>query len=185
MLPHKLSILLGLVLIGGCATVRPVGKGDVSVLPLQVAHVEPKSGSLIALWMPMRGPDGKSTRLEPVLVTSRYATFIYWASPEYEPDAAEKRLFIFYDNVLKKCWQTRDYAAYLDVIAHQPQDVDVLQIETCTVPRCYMPAEDWKRLEAAMAVRNIRWAIDPATAGPMRFCYCEATGDFVYPGDRQ
>lgn len=177
-------IVAALVVLTGCIATDRKGTGSSRVPALRAAPIDAGSGNLIALWMPMRG-EATGTRLEPVVVKDRYATLIGWPNPEYTEDAATKRVFIFYDNVLKKCWKTRDYEAFLDVVAQQPRGIEVLQIETCSVSRCYMPAEQWKRLETAMAAREMRWASDPVSGGPMRFCYCESTGDFVYPGDGQ
>jgi hypothetical protein len=125
-------------------------------------------------------------KLDPVLVPHPYAVYIYWPSEEYVPNSAADRVFIFYDNVKKRSYQTRDYDAFVRVVAQQPRDITLLQFETCSVPRCYMPGDQWDQLEKVLAAGNRRWAVSPVSDDRYaRFCYCESTGPFIYPADRE
>ena len=179
---RRITILayIGVTAFGGCTGTTPMRRSTSAPAVIESSHVDPKTGDLIALWMPMRG--GK---LEPVLVPHTYAVYILWPSPEGYPEPVNKRLFIFYDNVAKKCYQTEDYDAFLAVVSRQPSDITLLQIETCTVGRCYMPKEQWDRLEKVLAKGNRRWAVNRETGNRLSmFCYCEAQGDFIYPADK-
>jgi hypothetical protein len=166
---------------GGCSQpVQPAGPASASAV-IESSHVDPNTGNLIALWMPMRGPKGGQV-LQPVLVSHPYEVYINWPSEENEPNSAAKRFYIFHDNVGKKSYQTKDYDAFLAVVARQPRGISLIQIETCSVPRCYMPTDQWGRLEKVMAAGGRKWGSEDCTS---RFCYCEAVGEFVFPGDRK
>lgn len=176
----KWMIVLALAVVGGCAATVRAPQSTAEPAVIESSHVDPESGDLIALWMPMR--EGK---LEPVLVPHPYAVYILWPRPEDHPEPADKRIFIFYDNVAKKSYQTTDYDAFLAVVARQPRGITLLQIETCTVARCHMPKEQWDRLEKVLAEGNRRWAVNPGYGDrTWVFCYCECRGDFIYPGDK-
>jgi hypothetical protein len=147
-------------------------------------HVDPESGNLIAWWMTRREGTPKG-ELVPVLATHPYAIFIQWPSEEYCPDSADKRIFLFYDNVKKKSYQTRDFEAFLKVVAAQPRDIRLRQFDTCTQSRAYVPKEPWDRLEKVLAAGNRTWATNPVTENRIiRVCYCECDWDFVFPGDK-
>ncbi len=176
--------LVALVLLVGCTATAPLGTRTTAPAVIESSHVDPKTGNLIAWWMARREGTPKG-ELVPVLVTHPYAIFIQWPSEEYYPDSADKRGFIFYDNVAKKSYQTRSFDAFLDVVAKQPRDITLLKFDTCTVSRDYMPKEQRDQLEKVLAEGNRKWAVNPAEgARTMRVCYCEFDWDFVLPGDK-
>lgn len=173
----RMTFVLVVAFLAGCASRGPS-------LVSESSHVDPKTGDLIALWMPMRDAAGRPDRLDPILVPAPYAVYVAWPNPEYDPDFAAHRIFIFYDNVAKRSYQTRDYDAFLAVLSRQPVGISIVQIDTCTLSRCYMPADQWARLEQTLKSRGMRLASDDVSESIRRFCYCEATGDFIYPGDK-
>jgi len=179
----RLAVLAfaGLLLASGCTlTDRSPQKTSIPGV-IESAHVDPETGNLIALWLPR-----DTGKLDAVLVTCPYAVYIYWPNPEYVPNAAESRVFIFYDNVGKKSYQTRDYSTFLAVVAEQPQGIELLRFETCSMPRCYMPQDEWRRLEQVLAAGNRHWGTNPVEeASTITFCYCETKGEFIYPGNKQ
>ena len=173
------------LLLGGCTQ---TGSEDSSrtkpPLVIESSHVDPATRNLIAWWMTRREGKPKG-ELVPVLVTHPYGIFIQWPREEFYPDSADKRVFIFYDNIAKTSYQTRSFNAFLDVVAKQPRDITLLQFDTCTEGRDHMPKEQRVRLEKVLAAGNRTWAIDPATDTRIaRVCYCEYDWDFVLPGDR-
>lgn len=171
--------LVIILFIAGCA-----GKAAVTHPPTlegvsQTAQVDAKTGNLIALWM--NNVEGQKTpQQEAVLVPSPYAMFISWPNPEYVVQAEQKHVFIMYDNVAKKCWQTRDYRQFLQVVAQQPKDITIDRLDTCTVSQCYLPEKELKELAEVMATRNIHWGEESRI-----FCTCKSDGVLIYPGDRK
>ena len=182
MIAKMTALAMGwIAVLSGCVSPPTTSRTTIAPAVIISSHVDPESGDLIALWMPERGQ-----KLRPILVPHPYAMYILWPSEEHEPNAANKRVFIFYDNVTKKSYQTKDYDAFLNVIRRQPRNITLLRCETCTVPRCYMPGKEWKKLEKALAEGNRRWATNPVTEdNTFGFCYCEAVGEFIYPGDKR
>jgi len=173
------------LLLSGCDQSGPkeITSTDPPVV-VESSHVDPETGNLIALWMIRTEGTPKGERV-PVLVPHPYAIYILWPRAENHPEPADKRIFIFYDNVAKKSYQTRSFDAFLQVVANQPRDITLLQIDTCTVSRCHMPREQWHRLERVLADGNRRWAVSPCTRSRISwFCYCEFQGGFIYPGDK-
>lgn len=185
MLRHTMCIAGACLLLAGCQnTTRLDTREAMPPVVVESEHVDPESGNLIAWWMTRREGTPKG-ELVPVLVTHPYAIFIQWPSEEYYPDSADKRTFIFYDNVKKKSYQTRDFEAFLKVVAAQPRDISLLQFDTCTVSRAFVPEEQWNQLEKVLAAGNRTWATNPAEgARTIRVCYCEFDWDFVFPGDQ-
>jgi hypothetical protein len=147
---------------------------------VDASRVDPASGNLIALWMQGEGANSKR---EPVLVTKPYAMFVYWPHPEYEKNADHKKVFLFYDNVAKKTYQSRDFDAFLKVMAEQPRDISVTRIDSCTVSRWNLPGDERGRLDKVMAEGNRKWADNPDNPDRIIFCYCKYSDDFLYPGD--
>ena len=174
-------VMLSAFAAAGCPGPTQPIQGKVAPAVIESSHIDPNTGNLIALWMPMRGSKGGQYLL-PVLVSHPYEVYINWPREEYEPNSAAKRFYIFHDNVAKKSYQTKDYDAFLAVVARQPRGISLIQIETCSVPRCYMPDDQWGRLEKVMAAGGRKWGSEDCTS---RFCYCEAVGEFVFPGDRK
>lgn len=172
-----------LILIGCQGTSRITTTEAMPSTVVESTHVDPKTGNLIAWWMTRREGTPKG-ELEPVLVTHPYAIFIQWPSEEYYPNSADKRIFIFYDNVTKKSYQTRDFDAFLKVVAAQPRGISLLQFDTC-VSRDYMPKEQRERLKKVLANGNRTWAVNPAEgARTIRVCCGEFDWDFIFPGDK-
>ncbi len=185
MLRHTMCIAGACLLLAGCQnTTRLDTREAMPPAVVESDHVDPESGNLIAWWMTRREglPKGE---LVPVLVTHPYAIFIQWPSEKIHPDSADKRIFIFYDNAKKKSYQTRDFDAFLKVVAAQPHDISLLQFDTCTVSRAFVPKEQWNQLKKVLAAGNRTWAT--STGGPAHkqlVCYCEFDWDFVFPGDK-
>jgi len=185
-MPAKMTAvsLVAFVLLVGCTATAPVGTGPTAPAVIESSHVDPKTGNLIAWWM-SRSEGTPKGELVPVLVTHPYAIFIQWPSEKYNPDSADKRIFLFYDNVAKKSYQTRNFDAFLGVVAKQPRNIALLQFDTCTVSRDYMPRGQRDQLAKVLAEGNRTWAVNPAEgARTMRVCYGEFGWNFVFPGDR-
>jgi len=162
---------------------------------IESSHVDPDSGNLIAWWM-VRDHGPTPGELEPVLVTHPYAVFIQWPNEEWtlHAHAANKRIFMLYDNVAKKSYQTRNVAAFLDLVSKLPRDSTIARFDTCTVTRNHMPRELWRPLEEALAEKDPLWAklrssdieeVEEAYYSRMVVvCYGVYEWDFVFPGDR-
>ncbi len=180
-------VIMGLSLLcGGCAQVETVTiDGQMIEGAVQRSHRDLQSGNLIALWKEKAQRDGTKV-LEPVLVTHPYAMFIYWPKPEWVKGKYAKRVFVFYDNVKKVIYQTKDYDTFLKVVSLQPKNIELVQIETCTVPRCYMPKEQRARLEKVLADGQRTWNKKTSTEdGLIRYCYCyEGKLEFIYPANK-
>ena len=150
---------------------------------IERSRVDPETGNLIAFWM-VRSEGQPTNERVPVLVTHPYALFIQWPSEEYDPDSANQRLFVFYDNVAKKSYLTRDFDVFLDVVSKQPRDITLRQFETCTISRDYMPEAQRGKLEKVLKAGNRTWAVIPERGtNSFLVCYCEFLGDFVFPGE--
>ena len=182
---RKLAYIAAFLIVSGCATEsqKDLG-GQISNKVIESSCVDPETGNLIAWWMVRREGTPKGEKV-PVLVTHPYAIFIQWPNEEWCPDSVNKRIYIFYDNVVKKSYQTRDFDTFLNILAAQPHNISLLQFETCSDPRCWMPEEHWNRLEKVLAEGNRKWAVNPAEgARTIRICYCVFDWDFVFPGDK-
>ncbi|MCD4825964.1 MAG: hypothetical protein K8S55_15340 [Phycisphaerae bacterium] len=157
---------------------------------VESSHVDPKSDNLIALWIPVRADDfaqTKKLKLKPVLVPQPYAMYMFWWDTKQLPKGKPDKVFLFYDNVNKKSYQTCNYGEFLTFLSRVPQDIDILLIDTCTASQTrYMPPKERKRLEDVMQSGNRRWATCKINGRKrMIFCYCEAKGPFLYPGDKR
>ena len=155
---------------------------------IESSHIDSKTGNLIAWWMTKYegAAKGEARPRVPVLVTHPYAIFIQWRDEESDPNSADRRVFIFYDNVAKKSYQTESFDAFLNVVANQPHDITLLQHETCTASRCSMPKEAWERLEKVLTDGNRTWAVNPVNDTRFQIdCYCEFEWDFVFPCDEK
>ena len=158
---------------------------------IERSHVDPETGDLIAFWKIGRGEGAPKGERVPVLVkhpyplvTHQYAMFIQWPNEEWHPDSADKRVFIFYDDVAKKSYQTRDFDAFLKVVAKQPRDITLYLLDTCTVSRDYMPEKQWSQLAKVLADGNRTLAeAEPNHLLKQLVCYCSFEWDFVLPGD--
>jgi len=172
--------LIGWIFLVGCVggKVGEVASPEVKGVSRK-AYVDEKSGNLIALWM--NNVEGEKTpKLEAVLVESPYAMFICWPNPEYVPKEQRVYLFIMYDNVRKKCWLTRDYGQFLQIVDNQPKNITIEQLDTCTVSQCYLPPKERKELETVLAGRNIQWGQET-----QKFCTCRSDGELIFPGDKK
>jgi len=116
-----------------------------------------------------------------VLVDTPYAIFIQWLNEEYFPDSADKRVFIFYDNVKKKSYQTRNFDAFLDMLAKLPRGITLYKYDTCTILRDEMPKEQRDKLEKISPNGIPVWdGNDNRIRG---VCFCQYEWDFILPGD--
>lgn len=142
------------------------------------SRVDRKSGNLIAMWVRYRGDCGDG--METVVIPDRYAMFIKWARPEDDPQWATHRMFVFYDNVCKRSYQTRNYQAFLNVVAAQPENIEIRQVDGCLASlRCGMPNNERARLGKVLKAGNRRVINEPSAL--LETC---GAVSYIYPADR-
>lgn len=180
----KLVYIVAVLILAGCATEdRENLNRDNPKQVIESTRVDPETGNLIAWWMTRREGTPKGQRVA-VLVPCSYAVYIEWPNEQWCPNSADKRIFVFYDNVAKKSYRTNDFDTFLNILAAQPRDIQLLQFDTCSGPRCWMPEQQWNRLEKVLAEGNRKWGINPVEgARTIRVCYCAFDGNFIFPGN--
>jgi hypothetical protein len=137
--------------------------------------VDKKTGNLIACWQ----GEGRTGHYDITVVPTRYAMFIEWPYHEYDPQWAKHLKFVFYDNVRKKTYSTRSYLAFLNVLASQPKNIEIFQMDTCTVTRDWMPGNEELRLAKVLKAGNRR-----VTHEPEAWIDGCVEGETIYPGDK-
>lgn len=157
---------------------RPAFKKAASPAVIESSHIDKKTGNLIALWVRPREDMGSA--IDTVVVPCPYAMYIEWNDPRDDPQWAKHLMFVFYDNVHKKSYQTRSYLAFLNVVAAQPRNIEILPINACTASLDRRPGNERARLSKVLKAGNRR----------LKDEYCAlidtcAAEEFIYPGDRK
>jgi hypothetical protein len=167
-------VAAGLALIAWTAA----GCGDAGVTAIdpaslpgvtQCAEVDAASGKLVVA-RERRPEKGKIVRV-PALCPADYAVWVVWPNREWDPDGEKRHEFTFYDNVRKRCYRTRDFEAFLKVLAAQPRNIEIVKVDTCTVSNWYIDDPQFRRLEKVMAAGGRRW-VDSPTNGLDRMLIC-------------
>jgi hypothetical protein len=167
---------------------RPALPKDVIV----TSHVDAKTHNLIAAFdLVDAGSRGERRALKPVLVPCKYATLTIW--PRCYPgdhDSPRDHIFIFYDNVAKACYQTRNFESFLKVLAAQPKNITIYSEEYYFCADMWQPPDAcYARLDEVLKAGNRR--LVRTISGSL----CDglwpewADGDYepevVYPGDKR